>query len=99
MKVVKKLVTGVVMAAICCSMVVPMKAKADICPNHRLLQNGGKTTTSTMHHGYSVGTLDDPKYMDCLITTTTVYYYFECPECHETLTTTQTETTHSSCGL
>ena len=100
MKLLKKLGAVVAMAAVCLIMAPATTAKAnEECTTHMEMHWDTRTTESTMHHGYSVGTLDDPKYLDCIVTLITTTYYYKCPNCDWTGTRTTTTTIHSACGL
>ena len=89
------------MTAVCLIMGTPTTAKAnEDCSTHMEMHVDTREVESTTRHGYSVGTLDDPKYLDCIVTLITTTYYYECPNCDWTGTrSTVTVKSHSACGL
>jgi len=108
MKISKKLVALVAMAAFCCTLVVPVVAKAALttCPPHYFVQDNYKTVTIDTDHQYLYGIVENadgtktPLWGTCYVTTVEEYCDRECTKCG--LLTPEVllskTTTHTSCG-
>lgn len=110
MKLRKKLITAVAMAAVCSTMAVPMVASASAripvvgCPPHNFIKQNEEYSVTTTTHEYvyayiieSDGTRT-PLYSTCTVTTTVDQYDLLCTGCGMALIAqgSGTTTEHSS---
>ena len=108
MKLSKKIIAFVAMAAFCCTLVVPVVAKAAFnnCPPHYIVEQNHHTEVYTEEHDYlyaiikhADGTIEN-KWETCTITTTVELCDRICEKCGmSTIYEISSETVHSdNCG-
>ncbi len=113
MRFLKKLAVAAAMAAICCTMIVPVTASAEevepcaaTCPPHTFVASSPYTETVTSTHQYIFGYIEhedgtkEPMYSTCGVVAVYTYVDLTCKFCGSSYPNyvTNTQITHSSCG-
>lgn len=108
MKISKKLIALVVMAAFCCTLVVPVVAKAALtnCPPHHYVDKNYSTIVTKDEHKYLYVIVENEDgsvseiWKICETTTIEEYCERECEWCRQSIPSVlvSSTTTHSSCG-
>lgn len=110
-KTIRKLAAAVATAAMCCSVVVPVSAKADSCSTHVYIVDSNMNSMQTISAEYYLHTYVsditifpdgevEKEYSECRVQLVRCFYNKECSKCQKIVlnAVSQDKEMHMNCG-